>query len=112
MFIMLLLFSFALYAQEQTLEYNVSYKGSNVGTMQLYQNQTGGNVYMKIVANVKMNFIVNIKVNTEEECLFQSGKLVYSNVSRKVNGKEKAINKLKQPRCIPNIFLWKTRFCK
>jgi hypothetical protein len=90
MFIMLLLFSFALYAQEQTREYNVSYKGSNVGSMQLYQNKTGANVYMKMVSNVQMNFIVNIKVNTEEESFFQSGKLIYSNVSRKVNGKEKA----------------------
>src|SRR5690349_12446345 len=66
-FIMLLLFSFALYAQERTREYNVSYKGSNVGSMQLYENKTGANVYMKMVSNVQMNFFVNIKVNTEEE---------------------------------------------
>ena len=52
MFIMLLLSSFALYAQEQTREYNVSYKGSNVGNMQLYQNKTGANVYMKMVSKV------------------------------------------------------------
>src|SRR6266487_792364 len=89
MFIVLLLFSFALHAQAKTREYNVRYKGNNVGNMQLYQNKTGENVYMKMVSNVQMNFIVNIKVNTEEESLFQSGKLIYSNVSRKVNGKEK-----------------------
>jgi len=88
-FIALLIFSFALQAQVQTREYNVSYKGDNVGNMQLYQNKTGEDVYMKMVSNVQMNFIVNIKVNTEEESLFQSGKLIYSNVSRKVNGKEK-----------------------
>ncbi len=89
MFIVLPMFSFALQAQVQTREYNVSYKGDNVGNMQLYQNKTGENVYMKMVSNVQMNFIINIKVNTEEESLFQSGKLIYSNVSRKVNGKEK-----------------------
>jgi hypothetical protein len=47
---------------------------------------------MKMVSNVEMNFIVNIKVNTEEESFFQKGKLIYSNISRKVNGKEK-VNK-------------------
>src|SRR4051812_18608401 len=78
-FIVLFLFSFTVHAQEQTREYNVSYKGSNVGNMQLYQNKTGANVYMKMVSNVQLNFIVNIKVNTEEESFFQSGKLVYSN---------------------------------
>jgi hypothetical protein len=56
---------------------------------------------MKTVANVKMNLIVNIKVNTEEECLFQSGKLIYSNLSRKVNGKEKAN---KQTKAVANTY--------
>jgi predicted PurR-regulated permease PerM len=92
LFIVLLLFSFSLHAQVQTREYNVSYKGDNVGNMEFYQNKTGDNVYMKMVSNVEMNFIVNVKVNTEEESFFQNGKLIYSNVSRKVNGKEK-VNK-------------------
>jgi hypothetical protein len=92
MFIALLLFSFASYTQVRTLEYNVSYKGKNVGVMLLYQKKTGGDVYMKTVANVKMNLIVNIRVNTEEESFFQNGKLVSSSLSRKVNGKEK-VNK-------------------
>ena len=91
-FIIPLLISFSLHAQVQTREYNVSYKGDNVGNMEFYQNKTGDNVYMKMVSNVEMNFIVNIKVNTEEESFFQNGKLIYSNVSRKVNGKEK-VNK-------------------
>ena len=94
-FIVLLLFSISLHAQVQTREYNVSYKGDNVGKMEFYQNTTGDNVYMKMVSNVEMNFIVNIKVNTEEESFFQNGKLIYSNVSRKVNGKEKINNQTK-----------------
>ena len=81
---------FSSYVQERTLEYNVVYRGKNVGTMQLYQKQAGENVYTKVVANVKINLIINIKVHTEEECMFQSGKLVYSNLTRTVNGKEKA----------------------
>jgi hypothetical protein len=88
--LLLLLFSFALHAQVQTHEYIVSYKGNNVGNMQFYQNKTGENVYVKMVSNVQMNFLINIKVNTEEESFFQSGRLIYSYVSRKVNGKEKA----------------------
>ena len=89
-FIVLSLLSFTSYSQARTLEYNVTYRGKNVGTMQLYQNQTGESVYMKSVANVKMNLIISIKVNTDEESMFQSGKLVYSNLTRTVNGKEKS----------------------
>jgi len=88
--IVLCLFYFTSYGQVRTLDYIVSYRGKNVGSMQLYQSQTGESVYMKAVVNVKMNLIINIKVNTEEESMFQSGKLVYSNLSRTVNGKEKA----------------------
>jgi hypothetical protein len=90
MFIVLILFSLTLCAQVQTRVYNVSYKGKNVGSMELYQNKTNENVYLKIVSNVQIRFVVNIKVNIEEESMFQSGRLMYSNVSRKVNGKEKA----------------------
>ncbi|HYK47780.1 MAG TPA: DUF6134 family protein [Parafilimonas sp.] len=89
-FIVLCLFSFTSYGQVRTLEYDVSYKGKNIGTMQLYQNQTGKNIFTKTVADVKTNLIFTIKVNTEEESMFQSGKLVYSNLIRRVNGKEKA----------------------
>jgi hypothetical protein len=89
-FIVFCLFFFTSYGQVRTLEYDVSYKGKNIGTMQLSQKQTGENIFMKTVADVKTSLIFSIKVKTEEESMFQSGKLVYSNLTRTVNGKEKA----------------------
>jgi hypothetical protein len=79
-----------LYAQEQVTKYNVIHSGKVVGHLDFYQKRTGDGFYLKMVSEVKMKFIFSIKVDCNEESLFQNGRLVSSHVLRKVNGKQKA----------------------
>lgn len=85
-----LVLSLILNAQSQKVEYKVIFRGDSVGYMQLYKNQTGSNVSFKTVSNVQIRFLIKVKVQSEEISNFESGKLMYSSLSRIVNGKEKA----------------------
>ena len=90
------LFSFSiLNAQEQKTEYKVIFHGDSVGNMQLYKNKTGDNISFSSVSNVLIRFFIKVKVVSKEESNFQNGRLMYSNVSRIVNGKEKAARQTK-----------------
>ncbi|SDE77546.1 hypothetical protein SAMN05216464_109144 [Mucilaginibacter pineti] len=83
-------FSAGVMAQEQTVKYNVLHSGKIVGHMNLYQKRNGDNLYLKMISEVKMRFIMSINVNINEESVFENGKLISSHVCRNVNGKEKA----------------------
>ena|ERR1700754_2477087 len=86
----LICFSGTSLAQEQIVKYNVLHSGKVVGHMDLYQKREGDDLYLKMTSEVKMRFIMSIKVDIHEESVFQSGKLISSRVCRNVNGKEKA----------------------
>ncbi|MEN0055750.1 MAG: DUF6134 family protein [Mucilaginibacter sp.] len=86
----LICFSGTSLAQEQIVKYNVLHGGKIVGHMDLYQKHEGDNLYLKMISEVKMRFIMSINVNIHEESVFQHGKLISSSVCRNVNGKEKA----------------------
>ncbi|WP_183561793.1 DUF6134 family protein [Mucilaginibacter sp. SP1R1] len=86
----LLCFSGSLMAQEQLVKYNVLHSGKIVGHLDLYQKRNGDDLYLKMISEVKMRFIMSIQVNINEESVFQGGKLISSRISRNVNGKEKA----------------------
>lgn len=83
-------FSGGLMAQEQMVKYNVLHSGKVVGHMDLYQKRDGDDLYLKMTSQVKMRFILSIKVDIHEESVFENGKLISSSVCRNVNGKEKA----------------------
>jgi hypothetical protein len=85
-----ILLAIAVPAQEQRMNYSIIYRDGVVGNMQFYQRKTDQNIYVKVTSNVRIRFIVNVKVDTEEESQFEDGKLVYSSVYRNVNGKQKA----------------------
>jgi hypothetical protein len=85
--ILLSLTVFTLSAQEP-IDYIVTYKGDNVGSMRMYQKKSGNTVFIKMVSSVQMRFIFSIKILSEEESVFKDGKLVYSMIKRNVNGKE------------------------
>ena len=91
----LLLFSFIVNAQLQKTEYTITFRGDSVGNMQFYKNEAGSNLYLKAVSNVNIRFLVKVNVQLEEISNFQSGRLMYSSVSRIVNGKEKSAKKTK-----------------
>ena len=86
---------FVLNAQEQKNEYKVIFRGDSVGTVQLCKNKTGDNVSLKLVSDVRIHFFIKVIVLCDEISSFQNGRLIYSNVSRIVNGKEKAAKQIK-----------------
>ncbi|MBK0377840.1 DUF6134 family protein [Mucilaginibacter segetis] len=88
--LMMLTLSLPLFAQEQTVKYNVLKGNKVVGCLDLYKKRNGNNLYLKMISEVKVKFIFSINVFCNEESLFQDGKLMSSHVLRKVNGKEKA----------------------
>jgi hypothetical protein len=90
-----LFFSFLVNAQLQKTEYTITFRGDSVGNMQFYKNEAGSNLYLKAVSNVRIRFLVNVNVQLEEISNFQSGRLMYSSVSRIVNGKEKSAKQTK-----------------
>ena len=90
--ILLSLLVFIISAQEP-LDYDITYKGDNVGSMRMFQKKSGTSVFIKMVSSVQMRFIFSIKILSEEESVFKDGKLVYSMIKRNVNGKENT-NKL------------------
>ena len=95
------LFSFILNAQLQKTEYTITFRGDSVGNMQFYKNEAGSNLYLKAVSNVNIRFFINVNVQLEEISNFQNGRLMYSSVSRIVNGKEKSA---KQTKAAGNIY--------
>ena len=96
-----LFFSFIVNAQLQKTEYTITFRGDSVGNMQFYKNEAGSNLYLKAVSNVRIRFLVKVDVQLEEISNFQSGRLMYSSVSRIVNGKEKSA---KQTKAAGNIY--------
>jgi hypothetical protein len=69
--------------------------------MLLYKNKIGDNISFSSVSNVLIRFLIRVKVVSKEKSNFQSGRLMYSNVSRIVNGKEKAA---KQTKAVGNTY--------
>ncbi|TSD64040.1 hypothetical protein FFF34_015915 [Inquilinus sp. KBS0705] len=88
--LLMLLATTSAFAQEQTTKYNVMRGGKVIGHLDLYQKRNGDDVYLKMISEVKVKFIFSVKVDCNEESLFQNGKLINSRVLRKVNDKQKA----------------------
>ncbi len=96
-----LLFPVILNAQVQKTEYKITFRGDSVGNMQFYKSIEGSNLYLKAVSIVHISFFVKVDVQLEEISNFQNGRLMYSSVSRIVNGKEKSA---KQTKSAGNIY--------
>ena len=96
-----LFFSFIVNAQLQKTDYTITFRGDSVGNLQFYKHQAGDNLYLKAVSIVQIRFLVKVDVQLEEISNFQSGRLMYSSVSRIVNGKEKSA---KQTKAAGNIY--------
>jgi hypothetical protein len=84
-----LIFISPLTAQEIILNYDLVYKGDVVGSLKHYQKRNVDNTFIKMVSTARLRFILNLHVYSEEESLFKGGRLLYSNIHRKVNGKTK-----------------------
>ena len=88
--ILFLAISTLVFAQEQTLNYNVMHGDKTVGHMKLQKTMNGDDTFLKVASDVKMRFIFSIQVNIREDAHYRNGMLMSSHVSRLVNGKQKA----------------------
>jgi hypothetical protein len=75
-----------LHAQERIIHYSVLHRGEKKGTLTLHQQVNAQQVRIKIESDVKSRFLILIHVKSDEEALFRDGILVYSSISRTVNG--------------------------
>ena len=88
--ILFLAISTLVFAQEQTLNYNVMHGDKTVGHMKLQKTMNGDDTFLKVASDVKMRFIFSIQVNIREDAHYRNGMLMSSHVSCLVNGKQKA----------------------
>lgn len=82
-------------AQETMANYTILHNGKAIGAMQFSQKTSGEDVYLKLSSQVQTRFLFEVSVNTLDQSHFKAGKLLSSNVYRKVNGKEKPCKKTK-----------------
>ncbi len=94
---LLLFHIFLAQAQEKTYTYQIKRNGNQIGAMQFHQKNAGNDTYLKMSSNVKTRFVFEINVQTNDEAHFKNGRLVYSIVNRKVNGKEKEHKETRLP---------------
>jgi hypothetical protein len=86
-------FSFTVNAQEKRYTYHVLHNGNVIGEMLFHQKTEGQDTFLKMSSQVKTRFVFGIEVNTVDQSRFRNGKLLFSNVYRNVNGKEKESKK-------------------
>lgn len=77
------------FEKEELYTYTISRNGKSIGRMQLSRKINGSDLYLTIKSEVKTRFVVAINVNTLDEAHFNNGTLLYSSVTRTINGKEK-----------------------
>ncbi len=85
-----LLSTMHLAAQQQKRYYIISYKGNDIGRMNLIQVKDGDELSIKIMSNTKIRMLKSVKVNVAEESFYKKDRLIRSSVFREVNGKQKA----------------------
>jgi hypothetical protein len=73
--------------------YMIKRNGLIIGKLSFNQNNDGDNLYLKITSRVNTRFVFKIAIETDDFAHFKNGKLISSNVSRQVNGKEKESRK-------------------
>lgn len=80
-------------AQETVANYNILHNGKVIGAMQFSRKALGEELFLKLSSKVQTRFIFEVNVSTLDQSHFKGGKLLSSNVYRKVNGKEKPCKK-------------------
>jgi hypothetical protein len=90
--ILLLLISHFALPQSTKLEYSITRKGNNIGTMSFSRHLSGNKTIFKIESNVKARLIFVITVKALEEAIYENGIMTWSFLYRKMNGTEK-VNK-------------------
>lgn len=84
--IFLVLLSFPLSSYTQELKYNVIKNGKIIGKMIVTRVKSDSLTQMKLHSQVKTNLLVKMHVNSLEESQFKNGMLIYSTISREING--------------------------
>ncbi len=86
----LLLISFALFSQSQSLTYKVMRNGNETGWIKLNKNVDGNTSAISMSSEVKVRLVFLFIITNTEYAELRNEKLVYSHVLRKVNTSIKA----------------------
>ncbi|HEX8377959.1 MAG TPA: DUF6134 family protein [Pedobacter sp.] len=78
-----------VFANERQFTYNVTFGGNKIGELHLTQKFVGSDVFLKMKSDVQARFVFAYNIKTNDHCYFSNGKLIYSNVYRSVNNKER-----------------------
>jgi hypothetical protein len=92
MFLIFVLVLPSVHAQESTLLYDIKLNGNVIGSMKFFERIEGSKVFLELKSQVVTKFVFGIKVTTLDQSQFNNGELIYSSVSRMVNGMEKDVN--------------------
>lgn len=88
--IILMLTTLVLAAQQQTLQYAVMHKGSEIGWLFIQKKISSSTINYQLQSEVRVRFVFLFTGSAQEETRFENGKMVYSRLYRKMNGKVKA----------------------
>ena len=81
--------------QSTQFQYKVIFNGKNIGWLRLEKNITGNKLNLLLTSEITTKIIFPITVFTKEFSTFENGKLVYSSLIRKTNGKTKEDTQIK-----------------
>ena len=87
--LVLLGISIAARSQQSRLDYLVTRKGREIGSLIFTQEQTAGKTMLKIESTIKAQVVFLFTIKALEEATYENGFMTSSFLYRKMNGKEK-----------------------
>ena len=79
----------AAHTQTKTLAYNIRQQGKTVGTLQVKEETANGKSLFRLHSQVHTRFVIPLHFKAVEEAHFENNILVFSSVSRSMNGRQK-----------------------
>lgn len=94
-FFILVLFIFTknVAAQTHTLNYDILKNDKIIGLLKLQKKEDNDRIYLSLVSDVNVNFIINTAIKIKEHSIYHHNKLVYAESKRLVNESERVNNK-------------------
>ncbi len=77
------------HTQTKTLAYSIRQQGKTVGTLQVKEETANGKILFRLHSQVQTRFVIPLSFKAIEEAHFENNILVYSSVSRSMNGRQK-----------------------
>ncbi len=76
-------------AQKVKYQYEILRNGKNTGNITIVQNREENKETINLVAEIRTNFIIGIRIRSEENIVFENGRIIQSSFLRSVNNSRK-----------------------